>query len=208
MARSGWSHAANLVPAFLSSPFMRGFTPPSTRVAAFLDTIVRIGVLAVHGERIAAIALAEPEEAPGAGPAIVGPIAFPGKLALGARAISYRYGDNEPPVCGLRLRCGCRGVYRDCRSVGRGQDDALEDCQCRLNFPQKCRLKIPHFVTHQSRPKPRGGSMSARTSRSSSTMAWRASAVALSRRLLGKASHQAAYSACKASSSATASCHR
>jgi hypothetical protein len=30
MAGSGWSHAANLVPAFLSSPFMRGFTPPST----------------------------------------------------------------------------------------------------------------------------------------------------------------------------------
>ena len=46
-------------------------------------------------------------------------------------------------------------------------------------FPQKCRLKIPHFVTHQSRPKPRGGSMSARTSRSSSTMACSASAVAL-----------------------------
>ena len=81
-------------------------------------------------------------------------------------------------------------------------------CQCRLNIPQKCRLKIPHFVTHQSRPKPRGGSISARTSRSSSMMAWRASAVALSRRLLGRASHQAAYSACKASSSATASCHR
>jgi ATP-binding cassette subfamily B protein RaxB len=70
----------------------------SQRVAAFLDTIVRIGVLAVHGERIADIALAEPEEPPGAGPAIVGPIAVPGKLALGARAISYRYGDNEPPV--------------------------------------------------------------------------------------------------------------
>jgi ATP-binding cassette subfamily B protein RaxB len=72
----------------------------SQRVATFLDTIVRISILAVHGERIADIALAEPEEPPGAGPAIVGPniIAFPGKLALGARAISYRYGDNEPPV--------------------------------------------------------------------------------------------------------------
>src|SRR3984957_5503427 len=30
MARSGWSHAANLLPAFLSSPDLRGFTPPST----------------------------------------------------------------------------------------------------------------------------------------------------------------------------------
>ena len=45
----------------------------SQRVATFLDTIVRIGMLAVHGERIADIALAEPEEPPGAGPAIVGP---------------------------------------------------------------------------------------------------------------------------------------
>ena len=72
----------------------------SQRVATFLDTIVRISILAVHGERIADIALAEPEEPPGAGPAIVGPniMAFPGNLALGARAISYRYGDNEPPV--------------------------------------------------------------------------------------------------------------
>ena len=25
-------------------------------------------------------------------------------------------------------------------------------CQCRLNFPQKRRLKIPHFVLDQSRP--------------------------------------------------------
>ena len=25
-------------------------------------------------------------------------------------------------------------------------------CQCRLNFPQKGRLKIPHFVLNQSRP--------------------------------------------------------
>ena len=66
----------------------------------------------------------------------------------------------------------------------------------------------PLRYASQLRPKPRGGWTSAKTSRSSSTMAWRASAVALSRRLLGRASHQAAYSACKASSSATASCHR
>ena len=48
----------------------------SQRVAAFLDTIVRISILAVHGERIADIALAEPEEPPGAGPAIVGPTSW------------------------------------------------------------------------------------------------------------------------------------
>ena len=39
-------------------------------------------------------------------------------------------------------------------------------------------------------------------------MAWRASAVVLPRRLSGKASYQAAYSACSASSSATALCQR
>jgi ATP-binding cassette, subfamily B, bacterial CvaB/MchF/RaxB len=74
----------------------------SQRVAAFLDMIVRISILAVHGERIADIALAEPEELPGARPAIVGPPCVTeyarGSVALGARAISFRYGDNEPPV--------------------------------------------------------------------------------------------------------------
>jgi integrase/recombinase XerD len=40
--------------------------------------------------------------------------------------------------------------------LGRSPDTAqAEDirqsqvhCQCRLNFPQTCRLKIPHFVAH------------------------------------------------------------
>jgi len=41
----------------------------------------------------------------------------------------------------------------------------VSGCQCRLNAPQKCRLKIPQFVTGQSRPYPRGGSMSARSVR-------------------------------------------
>jgi hypothetical protein len=63
-------------------------------------------------------------------------------------------------------------------------------------------------IGHQSRPYPRGGTMVVSSSRSRSTMACKAAAVAESRRLSGKASHQAAYSACKASSPATASCHR
>lgn len=65
-------------------------------------------------------------------------------------------------------------------------------CQYRMNSPQKCRLKTPHFVAHQSRPYPRGGSMVARSSRSRSTMACRASAVAVSRSPSGKLSAQAA----------------
>lgn len=73
----------------------------SQRVATFLDTIVRLGMLTVHGERIADIALAEPEETLSASPAIVAPHStrLPQlKPALGARAISFRYGDNEPYV--------------------------------------------------------------------------------------------------------------
>ena len=64
-------------------------------------------------------------------------------------------------------------------------------CQYRLNAPQKRRSKIPHFVTVQSRPYPRGGLMSAMSDRSRSTMAWSASAVSVSRRASGRASAQA-----------------
>lgn len=73
----------------------------SQRIATFLDTIARISILAVHGERIADIALTEPEEIPGASPAVVEPCFAahqPGKVALAARGISFRYGENEPPV--------------------------------------------------------------------------------------------------------------
>ena len=73
----------------------------SQRVAGFLDTIVRISILAVHSERIADIALADPEEALGTSQAVRAPhgAAFPqSESALGARAISFRYGGNERPV--------------------------------------------------------------------------------------------------------------
>lgn len=64
-------------------------------------------------------------------------------------------------------------------------------CQCRLNSPQKRRLKIPQFVAVQSRPYPRGGSMSASSARSRLTIACNASAVGVSRRASGRASAQA-----------------
>jgi ATP-binding cassette, subfamily B, bacterial CvaB/MchF/RaxB len=70
----------------------------SQRVATFLDTIIKISLLTVHGERIADVALAEPEEPLGVSPAM----ALPGSSALArvapalsARAICFRYGDNE-----------------------------------------------------------------------------------------------------------------
>src|SRR3954466_2044526 len=41
-------------------------------------------------------------------------------------------------VAAMMRRMGLEALYR-------------RPCQCRLNSPQKCRFKIPHFVTHQLR---------------------------------------------------------
>ena len=59
----------------------------------------------------------------------------------------------------------------------------------------------------QSRPKPRGGSMPASSSRSRSTIACNASPVAPSCSASGSASSHAAYSDCSLSNVATAACH-
>jgi ATP-binding cassette, subfamily B, bacterial CvaB/MchF/RaxB len=70
----------------------------SLRVGKCLDTVVRLGTLTVHGERIADIALAEPEH--GAAGNSIG-FAAPNigaKAGLGARAISFRYSDAEPRI--------------------------------------------------------------------------------------------------------------
>jgi ATP-binding cassette subfamily B protein RaxB len=69
----------------------------SLRVGKCLDTLVRLGTLTVHGERIADIAYAQPEEGnfgqPASADTVIG--RNPG---LSARAISFRYSDNEPRV--------------------------------------------------------------------------------------------------------------
>jgi ATP-binding cassette subfamily B protein RaxB len=70
----------------------------SQRVGKLLDTIVRLGTLTVHGERIADIALAEPEEGEFNHPVALAPTVISHKAALSARAISFRYSDNEPRV--------------------------------------------------------------------------------------------------------------
>jgi ATP-binding cassette, subfamily B, bacterial CvaB/MchF/RaxB len=73
----------------------------SLRIATLLDTIVKLSLLTLHGERIADIALAEPEDGAGTTPALAPAEAIRakrGKAALSARGISFRYGDNEPPV--------------------------------------------------------------------------------------------------------------
>jgi ATP-binding cassette subfamily B protein RaxB len=70
----------------------------SQRVSKLLDSLVRLGTLTVHGERIADIALAEPEC--GDSGDIIGSAAtiISLKAGLSARGISYRYSDNEPRV--------------------------------------------------------------------------------------------------------------
>jgi ATP-binding cassette subfamily B protein RaxB len=70
----------------------------SQRVSKLLDSLVRLGTLTVHGERIADIALAEPER--GDSGDIIGSAAaiISLKGGLSARGISYRYSDNEPRV--------------------------------------------------------------------------------------------------------------
>ena len=70
----------------------------SQRVGKCLDTFVRLGTLTVHGERIADIALAAPEE--DITGHTVGSVAIRinPKAGLSARGISFRYGDNEPRV--------------------------------------------------------------------------------------------------------------
>src|SRR5580700_2079260 len=70
----------------------------SQRVGKLLDTIVRLGTLTVHGERIADIALAEPEEGEFNHPVALAPTVISQKAGLSARAISFRYSDNEPRV--------------------------------------------------------------------------------------------------------------
>jgi ATP-binding cassette, subfamily B, bacterial CvaB/MchF/RaxB len=70
----------------------------SQRVGKLLDTLVRLGTLTVHGERIADIALTEPEQGDigqtsGSVTARIGP-----KAGVSARGISFRYSDTEPNV--------------------------------------------------------------------------------------------------------------
>jgi ATP-binding cassette, subfamily B, bacterial CvaB/MchF/RaxB len=70
----------------------------SQRVGKLLDTIVRLGTLTVHGERIADIALAEPEQGEFSHSIALAPTVISHKAALSARTISFRYSDNEPRV--------------------------------------------------------------------------------------------------------------
>jgi ATP-binding cassette, subfamily B, bacterial CvaB/MchF/RaxB len=59
---------------------------------------VKLGTLTVHGERIADIALAEPEQRESSAPVLSAPVVITGKAGLSAMGISFRYSDNEARV--------------------------------------------------------------------------------------------------------------
>jgi ATP-binding cassette, subfamily B, bacterial CvaB/MchF/RaxB len=69
----------------------------SARVGKLLDTLVRLGTLTVHGERIADIALAEPEQTDFSQPSAAAAI-LSRNVGLSARGISFRYSDNEREI--------------------------------------------------------------------------------------------------------------
>jgi ATP-binding cassette, subfamily B, bacterial CvaB/MchF/RaxB len=70
----------------------------SQRVGKCLDTFVRLGILTVHGERIADIALAETEMRDTSHTGRSAATVISPKAGLSARGISFRYSDNEAPV--------------------------------------------------------------------------------------------------------------
>jgi ATP-binding cassette subfamily B protein RaxB len=70
----------------------------SLRVGKLLDTLVKLGTLTVHGERIADIALAEPEQDDFSHLASSAAMVISRDARLSAKAISFRYSDNEPSV--------------------------------------------------------------------------------------------------------------
>ena len=113
----------------------------SQRVGKFLDTIVRLGTLTVHGERIADIALAEPEQGDIQPYRGLAPTVISHKAGLSARAISFRYSDNEAEDHrGFRPRCCPRRVHRDRRTLGGWQDNPAQNPRrvCCARPPAPC----------------------------------------------------------------------
>src|SRR5438105_13829996 len=70
----------------------------SQRVGKCLDTIVKLGTSTVHGERIADLALAEPEPGDARGLTPSAATVISRRAGLSARGISFRYSDNDARV--------------------------------------------------------------------------------------------------------------
>jgi ATP-binding cassette subfamily B protein RaxB len=70
----------------------------SQRLGKFFDTMVRLGTLTVHGERLADIALAETEQGDISHTGVLAATVIHPKAGLRARGVSFRYSDNEARV--------------------------------------------------------------------------------------------------------------
>lgn len=66
----------------------------SARVSSLVDTLIGWKMLRLHGERLADIVLAEPEERPG----LSGQGVIPAEPSIEFREVSFRYGEEEPWV--------------------------------------------------------------------------------------------------------------
>jgi ATP-binding cassette subfamily B protein RaxB len=70
----------------------------SQRLGKCFDTAVKLGTLSVHGERLADIALAEPEQDRSTATPVSPAISIPPQPKLTARRITFRYSDHEPRI--------------------------------------------------------------------------------------------------------------
>lgn len=70
----------------------------ASRINNFVDTMLQFWMLSLHGERIADIALSEPEEDERQAQAPVQPAVASQAAALEVRGVHFRYADNEPEI--------------------------------------------------------------------------------------------------------------
>lgn len=81
----------------------------SQRAGKLLDTLVHMSLLSVHGERIAEVAIADPEPARPPRSIVRSPQWSCHPSRLSATEIGFRYADNEPPVlsdCSIDVAAG------------------------------------------------------------------------------------------------------
>ena len=85
----------------------------AARINGFIDTLLQFRMLALHGERIADIALAAPED-DGTRPLAAPPVTGNAPAALEVRDLHFRHADNDPEILSgvnLRIEAGeCLGI--------------------------------------------------------------------------------------------------
>lgn len=86
----------------------------AARINSFVDTMMELRMLSLHGERIADIALAEPEQGATQKPSLLTATARKGPSSIAVRNLRFRYADNEPDIfkgISFDIRAGeCVGI--------------------------------------------------------------------------------------------------